>query len=287
MTQPIRKELPADHQSKRGTPLMAGAVLAVGVVLTLLTASSPVTGLLAAAYVLFALIGFLDDFTKAHWQDPHGVSSRLKLGLQFICVGVLLYAAASLGILTPSIRIVHGASLMISPILFILLAGIFVVGSANAINFTDGLDGLLCVVAVPTYLFFFFTAHHADVRIFSIPMAASLAALLIYNVFPARAFMGDTGSLAIGGTLSMLAIIERDEIVIPLLFIVYFAEQLSVILQVLYYKRTHRRLFRMSPVHYHFSIQYGLTEKQIVFAFGTVSLLAAAAGVLYVQAVMR
>lgn len=102
-------------------------------------------------------------------------------------------------------------------------------------------------------------------------MIGCLLGLLLYNIYPARAFMGDTGSLAIGGSLSFLAVIEKVEILIPLLFFVYLAEQLSVILQVWYYKRTKLRLFRMTPIHFHFSLKYGWSENKIVVIFGFVS----------------
>src|SRR6185437_5277588 len=111
---------------------------------------------------------------------------------------------------------------------------LFVVGTANAINFTDGLDGLLINAAIPTYFFFFIISDHTEVKLFSLVMIACLLGLFLYNIYPAKAFMGDTGSLAIGGSLSFLAVLEKVELLIPILFFVYLAEQLSVILQVWY-----------------------------------------------------
>jgi UDP-N-acetylmuramyl pentapeptide phosphotransferase/UDP-N-acetylglucosamine-1-phosphate transferase len=157
------------------------------------------------------------------------------------------------------------------PVVYLAVMSLFIVGSANAINFTDGLDGLLIVVAIPTYFFFFVISDYPEVKLFCLTLIACLLGLLIYNIYPAKAFMGDTGSLAIGGSLAFLAMIEKVEILIPLLFLVYFAEQLSVILQVWYYKRTKLRIFRMAPIHYHYSLKYGWSENRIVLVFGLVS----------------
>ena len=148
---------------------------------------------------------------------------------------------------------------------------LFIVGSANAINFTDGLDGLLISVAIPTYFFFFIISDKIGVQTFSLVMIGCLLGLFLYNIYPARAFMGDTGSLAIGGSLAFMAIIEKVEILIPILFFIYLSEQLSVILQVWYYKKTKLRIFRMAPIHYHFSLKYGWSENKIVMIFGIIS----------------
>lgn len=158
---------------------------------------------------------------------------------------------------------------------YIILITLFIVGSANAINFTDGLDGLLGVVAIPTYFFFFAISDKYEVKIFCIAMIGSLLGFLLYNLYPAKGFMGDTGSLAIGGSLSFLAIIEKVEILIPVLFFVYFAEQLSVFLQVLSFKLTGKRLFKMSPIHYHFGLKYQWSENKIVIVFGLIYWLCA------------
>lgn len=281
LTQPIRKELPADHQAKKGTPLMAGMVLFIGVILSLFTMHSGMMILLCVTFALFGVIGFADDFKKAAFQDPQGVSGKQKLLFQFLFAGAILYVLMRYFDLDPSIRIFGDISLMLPASLYAVLVLLFVVGTANAINFTDGLDGLLIQVAVPTYLFFFLISDRTEVQVFSLVMIACLLGLLLYNVYPAKAFMGDTGSLAIGGSLSFLAVLEKVEIVIPLLFLIYLAEQFSVILQVFYFKKTGRRLFRMSPIHYHYSLKYGWHERKIVFVFALVSWVMALASWLY------
>lgn len=250
---------------------MAGLILLVGVAMSLQFHPAPLTVFLCSSFLLFSSIGFMDDFKKAAWQDPSGISGRMKLVLQFLFTGILLYVLFQSFSLTTEITLFHGFQLHLPVSVYIIVMLLFIVGSANAINFTDGLDGLLINVAIPTYFFFFLISDKPEVQMFSLVMIGCLLGLLLYNIYPARAFMGDTGSLAIGGSLSFLAVIEKVEILIPLLFFIYLAEQLSVILQVWYYKRTKLRLFRMTPIHYHFSLKYGWSENKIVMVFGFVS----------------
>ncbi|MDR9852206.1 phospho-N-acetylmuramoyl-pentapeptide-transferase [Paenibacillus sp. VCA1] len=271
LTQPIRAELPADHQAKRGTPLMAGLILLIGVVTSLQFHPVPLMLLLCVTFLLFSSVGFLDDFKKAFWQDPSGISGRTKLVLQFLFTGGVLYVLLHSFGLTSDIALFQGYELHLPVYVYVAVILLFVVGSANAINFTDGLDGLLINVSVPTYFFFFMISDKPEVQTFSLVMIGCLLGLFLYNIYPARAFMGDTGSMAIGGSLSVLAVIEKVEILIPILFSVYLAEQLSVILQVWYYKRTKLRLFRMTPIHFHFSLKYGWSENKIVMIFGFIS----------------
>ncbi|MDF2721557.1 MAG: phospho-N-acetylmuramoyl-pentapeptide-transferase [Paenibacillus sp.] len=275
LTQPIRAELPPDHQAKRGTPLMAGIILLIGVAASVWMHPKPLVLFLGSTFVLFSLVGFLDDFKKAAFQDPSGISGKTKLLLQFtITIGLLLILGLQFD-LSPDILLYSGYALHLPAVVYVIVIVLFIVGSANAINFTDGLDGLLIHTAIPTYLFFFAISESVEVRTFCLVMIGCLLGLFLYNMYPAKAFMGDTGSLAIGGSLSFLAVIEKVEILIPLLFFVYLAEQLSVILQVWYYKRTKLRIFRMAPVHYHFSLKYGWSENTIVLVFGAVSWLSA------------
>lgn len=275
LTQPIRAELPASHQAKRGTPLMAGLILLTGVLITSLYRPDPLTVFLNTTFVLFSVIGFLDDFKKAFFQDPSGVSGKTKLLLQFLFTGTLLWYLIHTYSLDGNIAVFGDIRIGLPIAVYFVLMTLFIVGSANAINFTDGLDGLLIVVAIPTYFFFFAISDKAGVQTFSLVMIGCLLGLLFYNIYPARAFMGDTGSLAIGGSLAFMAVIEKVEILIPILFSVYLAEQLSVILQVWYYKRTKLRIFRMTPIHFHFILKYGWSENKIVIIFGIVSWLSA------------
>lgn len=271
LIQPIRKELPSEHQLKKGTPLMFGIILFVGIIVSILFSPTPLMYFLSITYILFSFVGFLDDFWKASRKDPGGVSSKTKLIFQFIFTSTLLfYVINELGVDT-NINIYKNISFELPMVLFVIIITLFIVGSANAINFTDGLDGLLGVVAIPTYFFFFMVSDRSEVQIFCLIMIGCLLGFLIYNIYPAKAFMGDTGSLAIGGSLSFLAVLEKVEILIPILFFIYFAEILSVILQVWYFKRTRKRIFRMTPIHYHFGLKYGWSENTIVTFFGLIS----------------
>lgn len=271
LTQPIRTELPPDHQAKRGTPLMAGMILLVGVAVSVIFYPEPLVVFLCATFLLFSLIGFADDFKKAAFQDPNGISGKTKLIFQFAFTGILLFVLMRGFSIGPELTLTESLTLQVPILLYLTAMVLFVVGTANAINFTDGLDGLLINVSIPTYFFFFVISSRLEVKVFCLVMIGCLLGLLIYNLYPARAFMGDTGSLAIGGSLSFLAVLEKVEILIPLLFSVYLAEQLSVILQVWYYKRTKLRLFKMAPIHYHYSLKYGWSENRIVMLFGFIS----------------
>ena len=269
--QPIRKELPSDHQLKKGTPLMFGLILFVGIITSIMFSPTSLMYFLSITYILFSFVGFLDDFWKASRQDPNGVSGRTKLIFQFLFTGTLLYYAINYIGVDTNIHIFKDISLDLPLILYFIIMTLFVVGSANAINFTDGLDGLLGVVAIPSYFFFFMVSDRVEVQLFSFIMIGCLLGFLIYNIFPAKAFMGDTGSLAIGGSLAFLAVIEEVEILIPVLFFIYFAEILSVILQVFIYKCTKKRIFKMTPIHYHFALKYKWSENTIVMVFGFIS----------------
>lgn len=271
LTQPIRAELPAEHHNKKGTPLMLGIIFLIGILAAFLNYSSALMLFLVGTFILFSAVGFLDDYWKASKQDPGGISARTKLVFQFSFTILLLIVLINFFETDTTLRITDSINIFFPLWIYVGLVTLFIVGSANAINFTDGMDGLLGMVSIPTYFFFFLISDHIEVKIFSLIMIASLAGFLIYNLYPAKAFMGDTGSMAIGGSLSFLAIIEKVEIVIPILFLIYLAEQFSVIIQVLYYKKTKKRLFLMSPIHFHYGIKYGWSENVIVLNFTIVS----------------
>lgn len=271
LTQPIRKELPADHQLKKGTPLMTGSIFLVGVLIALVYKQNPLMIFMAVTFILFSFVGFLDDYWKASRQDPGGVSGKTKLFFQFVFTGTLLFILVKDFGLKTNINMMNDVSIELSTVAYFIIITLFIVGSANAINFTDGMDGLLGVVAIPTYFFFFLISERQEVQVFSLIMISCILGFLIYNIYPAKAFMGDTGSLAIGGSLSFLAVMEKVEVLIPILFFIYFAEQLSVILQVAFFKLTKKRIFRMTPIHYHFGLKYGWSENVIVIVFGLVS----------------
>ncbi|PRX76118.1 glycosyl transferase family 4 [Bacillus sp. V-88] len=155
LLQPIRKELPSNHQIKKGTPLMFGIILFIGIIVALVISPTPLMYFLAITYILFSFIGFLDDFWKASRQDPGGVSSRTKLIFQFLFTGALLFYLMNEMEIDTTIDVYYNLSINLPAVAYFIVITLFVVGSANAINFTDGLDGLLGVVAIPTYFFLF------------------------------------------------------------------------------------------------------------------------------------
>ncbi|WEG12591.1 phospho-N-acetylmuramoyl-pentapeptide-transferase [Pullulanibacillus sp. KACC 23026] len=273
LTQPIRKELPSDHQLKKGTPLMYGSIFFVGILLALFYLQTPTMLFLISTYLLFSFVGFIDDFWKASRQDPGGISGKTKLVLQFAFTVLLLFYLVYGQEINSTIDLYKNISLDLPTALYFAIITLFIVGSANAINFTDGLDGLLGVVSIPVYFFFFIISDRLEVKLFCLIMIGCLLGFLIFNIFPAKAFMGDTGSMAIGGSLSFLAVYEKVELLIPILFFIFFVEQLSVILQVLFFKLTGKRLFRFTPIHFHFRLKYNWSETMIVTVFGLISWL--------------
>jgi phospho-N-acetylmuramoyl-pentapeptide-transferase len=281
LTQPIRAELPAEHHNKKGTPLMLGSIFLIGILVAFVYYSSPRMLFLVGTFILFSFVGFLDDFWKASKQDPGGISAKTKLVFQFSFTILLLMVLINYFGLDTTFRITDSIHIFLPLSVYIALVTLFIVGTANAINFTDGMDGLLGMVSIPSFFFFFLISDHIEVKIFSLIMIGSLAGFLIYNLYPAKAFMGDTGSMAIGGSLSFLAIIEKVEILIPLLFFIYLAEQFSVITQVLYFKKTKKRLFLMAPIHFHYGIKYGWSENVIVLNFTIVSWACSCVSYLY------
>ncbi len=271
LVQPIRVELPPDQQLKKGTPLMGGTVFLLGMLVSVLLMATHTSYFLAIVFAAYSVIGFLDDAKKALLKDPAGISSRTKLGLQFVVAMVSLYYLYSRAWINFSIPLFKPYSVHLGLISFSIVALLLIVGCTNAINFTDGLDGLLSAVAIPNYVFFFLIAQNFSVQLFCLIMVACLVGFLIFNAYPAKLIMGDTGSMAIGGSLVTLAIMEHVEILVPILFVIYFTEIISVMIQVAYYKRTRKRIFRMAPIHYHFGLKYGWTEKRIVAVFSLIS----------------
>lgn len=286
LVQPIRKELPDDQHRKLGTPLMGGLVFLLAGATAVYVQPAGRSMLLGTALCLFALVGFADDLRKVRTKRD-GISANAKLGWQFVITGTLLYYLLRAGMLGAQLSIARGVVLQLPGGVFFAAVALIIVGATNAINFTDGLDGLLVTISIPSYFFFFVISRSADVRTFCLMMMVSLLAFLFYNRFPASIIMGDTGSMAIGGTLAFLGVLEHVVILLPLLFFVYLAEILSVIIQVGYFKRTGRRIFRMSPIHYHFGLKYGWDENRIVLVFSAVSWICALLCIVYYYAWMR
>ncbi len=280
--QSIREVGPTWHNYKAGTPMMGGLMFIFGLILCLLIAI-PVVKDYSVFYVLalalcFGFVGFLDDFTKVKFKRNLGLTSIQKALLQMAVSALFLYLLYKQGTLITNLYIPFvNISIEIHPLLYIFFAMFVMVGCVNAVNLTDGVDGLCGSVTIPVMVFFTAAAglqQKMDLALMPACLVGGLIAYLFYNWHPAKVFMGDTGSLFLGGAVCGLAFALNMPLILILVGIVYILETLSVILQVGYFKLTHgKRLFKMSPIHHHFEMS-GWKETKIVFVFSAVSAIA-------------
>ncbi|GGH74506.1 phospho-N-acetylmuramoyl-pentapeptide-transferase [Pullulanibacillus pueri] len=283
----IRDEGPKEHQKKSGTPTMGGVIIVLSIV-----AASLYSGirygflnshlwLLIFVTLAFGIIGFLDDFIKVVMKRNLGLTSKQKL-LGQIIVAVIFYI----------IIIKNGFSTYVSVPgtdwsinfywAYFILAIIMLLGTSNGTNLTDGLDGLLsgtAAIAFATFAIIAYDSSQHDVAIFSTAVCGALLGFLVFNAHPAKVFMGDTGSLALGGALAGVAMLTKSEILLVIIGGIFVIETLSVIIQVTYFKATGgRRVFKMSPLHNHYVLS-GWKEWRIVTTFWIVGILFAIIGV--------
>lgn len=277
MGQNIREEGPESHQVKAGTPSMGGIAIILGTIIAALlfgTRNADMAVILAA-FVAFGLLGFLDDFVKVARKQNLGLRAWQKLVLQIaIAAGVAAYQAATAD---------HGTALYVPLLhlhfdigmLYIPFVAFVVVAMVNSVNLTDGLDGLAAGVSTIVAVFFFFAALKFQAvagGMFSIALAGACLGFLVFNRHPARIFMGDTGSLALGGGLAAAAIIMNLELILPVAGLLFVLEALSVIIQVVSFKTRGKRVFKMAPLHHHFELS-GYKETQVVYMFWGFTLL--------------
>ncbi len=270
---------PTWHNSKVGTPLMGGLMFIGSTVLCLLI-NLPKTEEYTAFYVLalslcFGLVGFLDDFCKVKFKRDLGLTAFQKAALQMAVSAIYLYALYKSGVMTSDLYIPFvNTTVYIHPIVYIFFAMFVMVGCVNAVNLTDGIDGLCGSVTIPVMVFFTFAAvamKKFDLAILPAALVGGLLAYLIYNWHPAKVFMGDTGSLFLGGVVCAMAFALDMPLVLILVGFVYIVETLSDIIQILYFKATHgKRIFKMAPIHHHFEM-CGWKEVKIVLVFTLVS----------------
>ena len=280
--QSIREVGPTWHNNKAGTPMMGGLMFIFSLVICLLVAI-PTMQDFSVFYVLalslcFGFVGFLDDFTKIKFKRNLGLTSIQKAMLQMAVSAIFLYLLYRQGTLESVIYIPFlNVSFDVHPMVYIFFAMFVMVGCVNAVNLTDGVDGLSSSVTVPVMIFFAAAAvlrERWDLALMPAALVGGLIAYLFYNWHPAKVFMGDTGSLFLGGAVCGLAFALNMPLILILVGIVYILETLSVILQVGYFKLTHgKRLFKMSPIHHHFEM-CGWKEVKIVLVFSAVSGLA-------------
>jgi phospho-N-acetylmuramoyl-pentapeptide-transferase len=299
--QPIRSDGPESHASKAGTPTMGG-VLILGAlsVATLLWArlDNPYVWVVLFVTIAFGLVGFADDYAKVSKGNVKGVPGRVRLaaGFAIAALAAIACALAHPAELTGQLAFPVFKELLFDlGLLFVPFAMIVIVGAANAVNLTDGLDGLaimpvmiaagtLGVIAYAVgrvdfteYLDVHYVPGTGELLVFAAGLIGGGLGFLWYNAPPAAVFMGDTGSLALGGALGAIAVATKHEIVLAIVGGVFVVEALSVIIQVAYFKRTGKRVFLMAPIHHHFE-KRGWEESQIVIRFWIISLILALVG---------
>ena len=274
--QTVRDDGPQSHLKKNGTPTMGGIMILIGFSIACLVMASydrlVIPVLLST--LGFGVIGFIDDFIKVVLKRSMGLKSYQKFGLQIVLSIALLFLLTNYyGIdFAMKVPFMNGVYLNVG-FLSIPLMVFIMVGTVNGSNFTDGLDGLASSVTVVISAFFAIAAIllGKGTAISSVAMAGALIGFLIYNTHPASVFMGDTGSLALGGMVSMTAIVLQMPLYLIIVAFIYFAEVLSVIIQVSYFKATGgKRVFKMAPIHHHFEL-CGYAETKVVSGFSIVS----------------
>ena len=288
--QSIRECGPASHMKKSGTPTMGGLMMLAALVLALCWGKFTPHVLMALVLTLGrAVIGFIDDYIKVVMKRNLGLTAKQKFLLQFILAGAYVYFAEThlqnTTLWVPLLNVTFDFGWAYYALAFILL-----VGTTNAVNLTDGLDGLVSFVSVPVTLAFAFIAYMQgmlDVSGFALGLTGACLGFLLFNRHPAQVFMGDTGSLALGGGVAALALLTHTELLLVIIGGIYVAEATSVIIQVAYFRLTGgKRFFRMAPLHHHFELG-GWKEVKVVECFTIVSFLLSAVGLgLWLAAVL-
>ncbi len=287
--QAIREDGPKSHLSKSGTPTMGGLLIIFSIVVSVglwEDLDNPYTWILLFATVGYGLIGFLDDYVKIKRKASGGISARLKFSGQIVVslvIIALLYRVKQPGMTLLYIPFIKYPVLDLG-YWYIPFALILLVGTSNAVNLTDGLDGLaiglvimvgitFSILAyitghsiVAKYLKIPFVVHSWEITVFSLALVGASVGFLWYNAHPAEIMMGDTGSLSLGGVLGVIALIIKKEILLVIIGGVFVIEALSVIIQVVYYKLTKKRVFKMAPIHHHFELM-GWAESKVVIRF--------------------
>lgn len=274
--QNIREEGPKSHLKKAGTPTMGGImfILSTAIVMLIMSDSFSEKGMVALySLIAFGFIGFLDDILKILKKQSEGLKAWQKMLLLLIVSGAFgYYSYVNLphDIVIPFTSFKLPLGVLYVPFVIFVYAAM-----TNAVNLTDGLDGLASTVSVLVLTFFAviaFTMKHESLAVFSIVLAGGLLGFLKFNAYPAKVFMGDTGSLAIGGAIATIALVLELPLILVIVGGIYVFETLSVILQVSSYKLRGKRLFKMAPIHHHFE-QVGWSETKIVTVFSIITVI--------------
>ena len=295
--QPIRADGPQTHLAKVGTPTMGGLMILIALLLSMLIwmdLSNPFVWACLSVTAGFGVIGFLDDFDKVTKRSHKGVSGKTRLLFEFIVAGVASWIIVNEINTDLYVPFFTGGVIPLGPFYYVF-AAVVIVGAGNAVNLTDGLDGLATmpvVIAAGAFMFITYLVGRVDYSAYlGIPhvlfagelailcaaiMGAGLA-FLWFNAPPAAVFMGDTGSLALGGALGTIAVASHHEIVLAIVGGLFVLEASSVIIQVFWFKRTGKRIFRMAPIHHHFE-QLGWKESTVVIRFWIIAIVLAILG---------
>ena len=295
--QPIREDGPQSHLSKKGTPTMGGLMILISLMISaLLWMDLSNRFVWACLFVTggFAIVGFLDDLDKVTKGSHHGIPGRVRLLIEFAIAAVAVLLIVSRTGTDLYLPFFSDIFIKLGP-LYYVFAVVLIVGFGNAVNLTDGLDGLATfpvMIASLAFLVIVYLSGNAvfadylgiphikgagELAIFAAAIIGACLAFLWFNAPPAAVFMGDTGSLALGGALATMAVTAQHELVLVLVGGLFVVEALSVIIQVFWYKRTGKRVFRMAPIHHHFE-QLGWPESTVVIRFWIVSIVLALAG---------
>ena len=274
--QPIREEGPKDHLKKSGTPVMGGLIFLISVSITSLLYLNEYPKIVPILFVTlgFGFIGFLDDFIKVVMKNPKGLLPSQKMLGQVLVTAIFAYYMINFsGVGITALIPFSGGKYWDMGILFIPIFFFISLGTVNGANFTDGLDGLAASVTMLLGVFFTMVAIMSNIGITPVTGAivGSLMGFLLFNVYPAKVFMGDTGSLALGGFVLSTAYMMQLPLFIALVALVYLVEVASVIIQVAYFKKTGgKRIFKMAPIHHHFEL-CGWSETRVVAVFSVVT----------------
>ncbi|MBE6990621.1 MAG: phospho-N-acetylmuramoyl-pentapeptide-transferase [Ruminococcaceae bacterium] len=282
--QSIKEIGPTWHMTKQGTPTMGGLMFIIGIGVSIVICGwrGMIGGSFAHLYVyLFALvfgaIGYIDDYQKVKHHQNTGLTALQKFLLQLAAAVAFLSLMRHEGLLSPNLYIpFFHTHIVLNWVVYLVLAAFIIVGTVNAVNITDGVDGLASGVTVPVAVFFAavgwkWGTEYLQLSVFAAALLGGLLGFLIYNYYPAKVFMGDTGSLFLGGAVAALAFACDMPLVLILVGIVYICETLSDIIQVAYFKLTHgKRVFKMAPLHHHFEM-CGWKETKVVAVFTAVS----------------
>lgn len=286
--QQIREDGPQGHLKKQGTPTMGGVIILLALALATLRFADKNTDLLILliASLGYGLVGFLDDYIKIIFKRSLGLTAKQKLFGQLLISAIVCYLLVMKGHSTdlyiPFVEFHFNPGWLYFPLMAILM-----LGASNAVNFTDGLDGLLAgtsAIAFGAYTVIAMNNTQPEAAIFSAAMVGAVLGFLVFNAHPAKVFMGDTGSLGIGGGLVAVAILTKAELLLAVVGGIFLIEILSVVIQVVSFKTRGKRVFKMSPIHHHFEL-VGWSEWRVVITFWVVGLVLAILG-LYMNEVL-